>query len=200
MTALLVVLVVLVVVGYVRFGVEPTRAARRTPGAGYERTPALPLSGDFLDRMAAGQATVNEARRFHGFDVIESPWMPPNMFLIGPRDGVRYWEDYYGSEPFSGLLRLREPLWEPRPPTWGAQQLGLADVATREREKALDHLAGLLDGLCDDVGLDREVWRAPRRAETAAAAYRRGVARYVAEERLALTIPNPRSFVVGSVL
>ena len=119
-----------------------------------------------------------------GFQVVESPYMPANTFMIGgPVGGTRLWE--------AGVddLRLLEPLWEP--PRWP-----LDDVYVTERERAHRFLEGLLDGLCTDLGITHEVWRAPRRDLTRAAMWRSNVYAVAVEQRVAMSIRNPRDFAI----
>lgn len=120
-----------------------------------------------------------------GMEIVGSPYMPADTFIIGPVGGTRLWE--------AGVddLRLLEPLWEP--PRWP-----LAPVYVAERDRAHRFLEGLLDGLCEDYGIDAEVWRAPRRQLTHDAMLRRNRLIYALEERLGLTVVRPNDFMLVS--
>lgn len=106
--------------------------------------------------------------------VIESAPMPPGTFLLAPA----------GHMEWRGLVIRPDP-WGPPPPS-------MPDYVKAERRKGLDHLAGLLDGMCSDLGMDPDVvWRNPRQTRM----IRRDFYRVVAEERYGMMVLPPTSFM-----
>lgn len=117
------------------------------------------------------------------FRIETSPLVPPGQIILFDPATVTLPPLDWG---------LPEPPLRDHPPTSG---LFAAEVA-QARGDAFAHLDGLLDGMCDTYGIDREVWRAPRREVTAAAIRRRDTRSYLMEARLALTIPRAQTFAV----
>ncbi len=85
---------------------------------------------------------------FVGIPMIHSDVIPKGTFILGALGaGVRMWEE-------RPLRFWRDP--------WGPATYALTDRAEEERRRGLDHLARLLDGMCEDLGLDPdETWRDP---------------------------------------
>lgn len=107
----------------------------------------------------------------YGLPVIVHPDMPQG-FILGSHAR--------GSRMFTAPLRFRRDPW---PST------GMPEPGRNERRKALDHLAGLLDRMCESLGMDPDaVWRGPKEAEETA---RTSMFTVIAEERIALTVNPP---------
>lgn len=103
-----------------------------------------------------------------------------------------------------GAFGLGSRLWgDPGPIRWRRDPWpgsSLPEPAATERRRALDHLAGLLDAWCEattvhGVPLDPDrVWRDPK-----IAASDHGTLRYVADQRLVLTVARPQDAIVVHV-
>lgn len=133
-----------------------------------------------------------------GMPVIESPFLPPDTFIIGAHGlGSRSWD-----EPAEQLFRFHEPLWEPasvvtsnRRAFEGRPEV-LRDVYLRERELALAHLERTLDNACHDLGLDPEAaWKTARRDQTREYHARRNRIAYELEARYAFSILRPETIL-----
>lgn len=131
-----------------------------------------------------------------GIDVVESPFLPPNTFIVGAYGqlGTRMWDDV---EPF----RISEPLWPPAPVSvtnrraFAGEPAELHDVYLRERGRALAHLERTLDTACDHFGMDPEVaWKGPRRDQTRREAYERQQLAVMLEARYAFAVRRPTDF------
>lgn len=71
---------------------------------------------------------------------------------------------------------------------WGPAPYRLDPDYAEQRDLALDHLADLLDEMCESFGMDpEEVWREPRWWEQA----RHDQMRFMAHERVALSVLKP---------
>jgi hypothetical protein len=122
---------------------------------------------------------VPEPHDFYPVDIIRSPWLPEGTALLVPK------ESFFTGALTSPLLWYRDP-WPPAPRHF-------TDVAKRERDKGLEFLADLLDGMCRDLGMDPdEVWRGPKQREQD---LWMAQMRYIAHERVALTINNPSDYL-----
>lgn len=120
-------------------------------------------------------------------DIIESPLVPSGTVYVIPSDAFKF-----SDRP----IRLVSDLWGPPPYAVGRS----SDLATRERSRALDHLASLLDGLCESIGLDPDTtWREPRTAEERTRAMRRGELMYRAELLAALAVRPSSAFVITGI-
>ena len=112
------------------------------------------------------------ADALEGVEVIESPFIPPNVMYLAPKG--------FGPLAEERKFSIGLDVWPPAPYWYSAD-------ATRERRRALGHLSDQLDDLCARWGIDPEVWRKPARRRLAD----RDQLRYMAEERLALSVVNP---------
>ena len=109
------------------------------------------------------------------FQTVHDPAVPPGMVFLVPSGSL-------GRGLFEAPLRFREDPWPVR---------DLPEPAATARRDALDHLAGLLDGLCTSWGMDPDaVWRDPKIAETRRV---RNAYLFRAEERLAMTLNRPNA-------
>lgn len=109
------------------------------------------------------------------FQLLESAAVPPGTAYLVPA-GAAF------DAPMPPVL-----LWQRDP--WPTSTL--PEPAATARLRALDHLAGLLDDWCAELGLDPErAWRGPK---IAAAVFVRDAATWRAEERVALSVLNPRA-------
>jgi hypothetical protein len=107
------------------------------------------------------------------FEVVQDPAIPAGTVYLVPSGSL-------GRGMFeNGPLRWQEDPWPER---------HLPEPADTERRIGLTYLAGLLDGLCEDFGLDPDVvWRGPRLRLR----LRSDRVRWVVEERLSLTVHPP---------
>jgi hypothetical protein len=106
-----------------------------------------------------------------GIEMVEVPWIPKGTFYLVPKHAH-----------LMPRVFLEPDLWDDAPASWPA-------YAVDERDRALRHLAMLLDRFADATpGSSWRRWRTERAAERSA---RRMRYRFVAEERLALTVTPP---------
>lgn len=111
--------------------------------------------------------------------IITSPLIPLGTVIIGALGhGTLLWED----EP----LRIRESPWLPNP--------AILPDYERDRARALEHLAALVDAAWESMGEDPDQkWRAAR-------LWGRDRAQFRAEARIGLMINRPSSVLISGIL
>lgn len=123
----------------------------------------------------------------HGFsNIVQSPVVPEGTaYVVAHRPGL------------TDVYSVGSVLFQQNP--WPEAPAGMPDYAARERDRALDFLAGLLDDWCasttvNGVPLDPEdVWRGPKIHE---ARWLRDRIRFDATMTLAMPVIRPESFAV----
>lgn len=114
------------------------------------------------------------------FQLLESAAVPPGTAYLVPAGAF--------DAPMPPVL-----LWQRDP--WPTSTL--PEPAATARLRALDHLAGLLDDWCAELGLDPErAWRGPKIAAVDSFALNVG---WRATERVALSVLPPAARIVTSV-
>jgi len=117
--------------------------------------------------------------------IVSSPLIAPGTFYLMPEPMALQYD--------APTFRFYETPWSPAPEHW-------TPAAKTGRERALDHLARLLDGWCEETTLHGEpldpdkVWRGPRIRE-------RDQRRYIVEAYVGYHINEPQAClrIVGSV-
>lgn len=118
---------------------------------------------------------------FDDFPVVAVDWMPRGTMLVGSPDHPVLYD----------FTDVRYPVeWDP--PTYD-----LADAYVAERARGLVFVAGLLDDLCDDLGMDPDTtWRAPHNVEVRRRRFERSLRAYAVEARVSFAVHRPNGFTI----